>query len=547
MLKFQVFDNGKPAEAFTIRNAHLIGSDNSAMAGDIHFDKGFVLCEKREQGPAALALQTPVGFCGELTIQTCLLPEREEPYLLSIELARHRLMTLYNKLEEWMLFDVDVEHPVTKRVELANKLFIEALCHQGVDDARADKYATDCLIASIDGSEELALTHAELLLNKRITTNSLPKFPIGCGVSLTQSHERVRAGLINNFDFLQLPTPWKSLAPEEGEYRWSRMEGWVQWAKKQSIPLMAGPIISFEPSVLPDWVFLWEHDYDTIRDLLYEHTERVISRYGDSIKLWNVVSGLHINSHFGFSFDQLLDLSRMSTLLAKDTRPNAKVMVEICQPFGEYYAENQKSIPPLMYADLLIQGAVNFDGFSVKLMMGQSQPGQFSRDLMQVSNMLDQFAGFGKPMYLNVCVPSDMVSEMMLVSPDGKKSSDPNCGYWRKPWSQAVQGHWIEAIMHIAMSKPYIEAVVWNEIVDHPDIELPLSGLMTEDLAPKAAFRHISAFRQAMSKGEPMAPTKMGVKRSEAESLPKEMAKRAPKFRAKSNGSGKKSSLQPDE
>ena len=98
---------------------------------------------------------------------------------------------------------------------------------------------------------------------------------------------------------------------------------------------------------------------------------------------------------------------------------------------------------------------------------------------------------------------------LALVSPDGDTEVDPNCGYWRKPWSQAVQGHWLEAVMHIAMSKPYIEAVVWHEVVDHPDIELPLSGLMTEDLTPKSAFRHISAFRKALNDGEPMKPTKM--------------------------------------
>ena len=526
MLKFTLMENSQPAKRWVIRNAYLLGSDSSAMRGDIRFEDGLLICEKRESGPASLAIQFPVGSCGDLTVQTCLLPERAEPYLLSLELARHRLMMLYNKMEDWGLFDVPDDHPVSKRLDLARRLFIEALCHLDVDMAKADKYATDCLIASVDGSEELALTHAESLLNKRKASAAIPRFPIGSGVSLTQTHERVRAGLMMNFDFAVLPTPWRELAPEEGEYRWTRLDAWVEWAKQNRMPVVAGPVVSFDSSVLPDWVYIWEHDYDTVRDLLYEHTERVMTRYKDTVKLWNVVSGLHINSHFGFSFDQLLDLTRMATLLAKEIQPSSKALIEIRQPFGEYYATNQRSIPPLMYADLLIQGAVSFDGLAIKLLMGQSQPGQFARDLMQVSNMLDQFATFNKPIYLTVAVPSEMVSQLMIVSPDPKEPVDPNCGYWRKPWSATVQGHWLEAVYNIAMSKPYIEAVVWNEIVDHSEVELPLSGLMGEDLGAKTAFKRLAAFRKSLSSTTPVKLTHAGTKSGDSEKRTRSVAGR---------------------
>src|SRR5438045_2909649 len=99
MLKFQVFEAGQPATRWPLRNAHLLGADHSAMRGSIRFEQGLLVCEKKESGAAALALQQDVGDCGELTLQTCLLPDREEPYLLTLELARHRLMTLYNKFE----------------------------------------------------------------------------------------------------------------------------------------------------------------------------------------------------------------------------------------------------------------------------------------------------------------------------------------------------------------------------------------------------------------------------------------------------------------
>ena len=182
-------------------------------------------------------------------------------------------MLLYNKLEDWTLFDIGVDHPVSKRKELAQKLFIEALCQANESPARAERLATDSLIAAIDGTEELALAHSELLLNKRKSTGLVPRYVLGCGVALEQTQERLRGSLASNFDFIYLPTPWKSLAPEEGDYRLGPMDNWLEWASKNRMPVVAGPLVSFEPQVLPDWLFIWEHDYDTVRDVVYEHLE----------------------------------------------------------------------------------------------------------------------------------------------------------------------------------------------------------------------------------------------------------------------------------
>ncbi|MBI1337647.1 MAG: hypothetical protein GC164_11870 [Phycisphaera sp.] len=516
MLKFLVHDKGKPAINHVVRNAYLVGSDGTAMRADIRFEQGMVVCNKRDAGAAALALQQQVGDCGELTLQTCLLPEREEPYLLNLELVRHRLMVLFNKLEDWMMLDLDPEHPVAKRTEFARKLFIEALCLQTSDPARADRMAHEALVMAIDGTEELALAHAELLLNRRKATGSLPRAPIGCGVALDQNNDRVRGGLAANFDFVRLPTPWRALAPEEGDYRWGVLDSWVEWATKSRFPITAGPIVSFDTAVLPDWIYIWEHDYDTVRDLMYEHCEAIVNRYKGSIQTWVVASGLHVNAHFGFAFEQLLDLTRMATMVVRKAQPNARIIVEITQPFGEYYGQNQRSIPPMMYADLLIQGAINFDAFGLRLLLGQAAPGQYARDLMQVSNLLDQFSVWQRPVAVTVAAPSNPVTELMIASPDPGKPVDANCGHWRKPWSPVVQSHWLEAMLYITLSKPFVESVTWGELVDHENSELPLAGLVSEEHQPKQALRRAAAFRKSLQVAGSKVSPAVGVTDTEA-------------------------------
>ena len=474
------------------------------MRAQISYRDGIIHCQKLEAGVAALAIQMPVGDCGELTLQTCLMPDRDEPYLLNVELARHQLMLLYNKQEDWGMFDLEPDHKVSKRAALARKLFIEALCLLKEDPVEADRLARDGLVAGLDGCEELALSHSDLLLRRRRLNGSLPRYPIGCGINLEHSSEGIRAGLSANFDFVCLPVSWRHLAPEEGDYRWERMDNWVDWIARTRMPVVAGPIVSFEPHMVPDWLYIWEHDFDTIRDLIYEHVERVVARYAGVITTWNVVSGLHINSHFTFNFDQVMDLTRMTTMLVKKTQETSKTMVEIRQPFGEYYATNPRSIPPVMYADLLVQGAVSFDGFSIKMLMGQAQSGQYTRDLMQISAMLDQFSGLNKPVSLILAAPSEPVTQTMMEAPKSGEPVDNNSGFWRKPWSPQLQSHWLAALFQIALSKPFVDSVAWSELVDHNEIELPQGGLVNEDLQPKGAFRRLISFRRSLlENGQP--------------------------------------------
>ena len=543
MLKFLVFEDGQSPQPWQLTNAHLLGADGIGVRGQIDLQGNLIVCEKRAMGAAALAVQVAVGELGEFTLQTCLLPDREEPYLLSLELARHRLMLLLTKQEDWLMFELPADHPSVRRANLARQLFVKAL-NSTDDPAAADKLARESLIAAIDASEELALAHAEVLLNRRKVTGQLARGVFGCGVGLKLSSSEVRASLLANFDYLSMPTRWRQIEPQEQQFDWQGLDGWADWAFRNRLPILAGPVVSFDQSVMPDWLYIVEHDYETLRDLLYEHAERLVTRYRNVVTMWNVVSGIHVNAHFTLNLEQLMDLTRMAVMLTKKIQPTAKALIEITQPFGEYYATNQRSIPPLMYADMVLQSGIPIDAFGLKLVMGQPVDGRHTRDLMQISSLLDRFSGLGKPVHVTaVAVPSEPgggegngadavangngngngakateddadlhgVEELAEMDDaaaaigalrDGQIASPCSGGCWRKPWSQQVQSHWLQAFYNIALSKPFIESVAWLDLADHEHSDLPYSGLAAANLKTKQAFHRIAALRK------PPAPQK---------------------------------------
>jgi len=153
------------------------------------------------------------------------------------------------------------------------------------------------------------------------------------------------------------------------------------------------------------------------------------------------------------------------------------------QPWGEYYANNPDTIPPLVYVDMVNQSGINFDAFGVEIIQGRNESGMYVRDLMHISAMLDRFVPLSKPLHISG-----------VAVPDRELPGIQDCqtaGMWRKPWDEATQAMWIEQFFKIAMSKPFIETVTYANFADDGTDELVGSGLLNERLDLKKSFREL--------------------------------------------------------
>lgn len=545
MLNFVVF-NGGPEHAFRLGHAYLIGPDDVPTPASLRAGNGMIQCDKGADGSAGLALQFPleglppapdgglVPNIGLVTVQTCLLPQRESPYLLSLELARHRIMTFLNRLEDWGLFDLPTDDPILKQFERARQTFTAALVaprHPTEQDphgysADADRLARESLALAIDAGERLALLNAQRQLERRLSGRlyadaaeryavasgdaapanapiilqnsvgvTLPgRALVGCEVSprsFTEAHQRA---VFAACDFISLPMRWVDMEPGEGEYSFTGTDRWIEWAvRKAKLPVHAGPIVDFRPASVPDWLYIWENDYETLRELVYEHVRTIVTRYRRTVSRWTVASGLHVNSSFRLSYEQMLDLTRLCVLLVRKLQPSAKVQVEIDQPWGEYYATNRQSLPPLVYADTIAQAGIVVDAYALRLHAGTPEPGCSTRDLMALSSILDRYAALERPI---------VVSSLAAPSRAEPATEEIEPGRWRAEWSESTQAEWLSKAMAIALAKPFVHSVCWSELTDaSARPEAPDCGLMTATGQPKAALARLIDLRASLNEG----------------------------------------------
>lgn len=492
MLKFDVFHNGQAASAVNLDGAYLIGSDAVPIRADLAFVNGQIRCQKRAGGPASLALLWNVPGFGEVLLETSKVQEREQPHNLNIELARGRLMRISQKREDWGLHDYAGTEDIADLIDRARDSFIESLqCSH--EPAKAAGLADQSLALACRAGEMLATFHAEIFLRHRQQTKTFPKRLFGAVADLNVDSEDYRNRLMSMGDFVHVPIPWKLIEPREQEFNWAALDKTVEFLVSKRVQIKGGPLVCFSDRVIPPWLYIWEHDFETIRELFHDHIQRVVQRYGQYIKTWDVISGIHAENNFGCNFEQIMDLTRMSATLVKQASPRSHTIIEIAQPWGEYYARNPRTIPPMLYADMCIQSGINFDAFGLQIYFGVGEGGYHVRDLLQISSMIDRFSNIGKNLHITgVAVPSSQESDELDAW--GGKAQVSRGGHWHKPWDEQVQAEWLSRFYEVAMSKPFIESISWRDLSDAGQHFMPYGGLLRQDFTPKPSFEALQTY-----------------------------------------------------
>ncbi len=495
MLQFEVYRDNQLTDQIDLSGAYLFGQDTIPIRADLAADRGVITCQTRVHGACGLALMWDAGTPGRLMMQTTRLPFRETPYNLNVELARARLKLIGGKIEEWGLFDFPEAARFNREFRTIRQMFVAAL--KASRPEHQAHLADQALSEAITLSERMALFHANIFLERKTAAGAAARTRFGCRAALEYPGPEFQNRLKDAGDFFSIPVPWKLVEPEESRYEFNQIDTWLNYAARIRKPIHVGPIVDFDPANLPEWLYLWEHDYDSLREVIYEHLSHIVKRYARQVRTWSVVSGLHAFNNFNLTFEQIMELTRMCCMLVKKLAPRSQVMIETVMPWGEYYARNQRTIPPQLYADMAVQSSIPADMFGIQMFMGIPRDGYYVRDLMQISAMLDEYVSLHKPIRITACaVPSEITVDPEDLW-DGEHPPEQG-GYWRSLWSQRLQAEWLQAFYRIVISKPYVDAICWHDLCDGPGQTMPHGGLCGNDLEPKLAFKELRNFRMKL-------------------------------------------------
>jgi len=490
-VKFQVFKNGEVVKDFTLSGEYLFGGDGIGIRrAQITFKDGFVHCNKVNLETSGLALLWPVEGFGKVLLPTTCLPDRERPYNLNVEIARAKLMQIVNKREDWSFFN-NIKG-MSELSEEANDFFIKAI--QNISDpSAASKLADEALKRAVVLSEKLAIKQAELLFHSRVKNHGFGRGCFSCRIDPIEiDNPMYIEKLLGLFGSATIPINWSQIEVQKGQYDFSRIDACVEVLLKKKLPLSAGPLLRFSKKYLPKWLIESEPSFEKVRETAYQFVTELVGRYNNIIRTWCAISGLNAFNYFGFRFEQILEMTRAANMAVKQASDRALKIIEVANPWGEYYSTAHNSIPPLVYMDMAVQSGVSFDAFGLQMRFGKNQDGMHIRDMMQISAILDTFAPISKPIYITGAeVPSQY----------GENENDGElAGIWHEKWSQKQQAKWIEQFFQIAMSKPFVSSVTYSNLMDTNDSTIVNTGLLTDQLETKESYHTLKRLADSIFK-----------------------------------------------
>ncbi len=492
-IKFEIYRGGARLTTFEPVAATGIGPESVPHPGEVYFRDGVLVVSRKDDHAAGVALLWDVGALGAFVLETTRLQPRDKPYNLNVELARFRLMKIMQKQEDWNLFDLPKFERFSGRLHEGQMLFAEALgkLHDAPSAAlKADR----ALEIGIELSEQLATFHSDLLLNRRRAANGFVKHIFGCRIDPSIQNERYKETVAAHFDYAVVPMSWKLIQPQEQAFKPEPIDEWIEHLSKRRMPVIAGPLVRLDSTGVPNWMAIWEHDFDMLREMAYDYVQKIVQRYRRGVAVWNVVASVQANMAFVLSFEQIIELTRLLVSQVKTILPGARALITIAHPFGEYHARGRGAVPPMLYAEMVAQAGINFEAFGLELEMGVPEPGHFNRDLFQLSTILDKFATLGRPVFLTgIGCPGRADADPADVS-DGRLVPSAG-GRWKRPWDPQLQAEWMEAVYHLALSKPFVESVAWSNLADLRPT-LPGGGLLDDLLQPKPAFQQLQQMRE---------------------------------------------------
>jgi hypothetical protein len=406
-------------------------------------------------------------------------------------------LRISQKREEWGMTDLELAEEHHQLIDDALDKFVDALCNLDQPEL-ASTLADESLLLAMRAGEEMSQFHAEVFLQRRNQTQGFGRHSFGCCVDPHRLKDHAYQNYVkNNFHFVTVPVSWREIEPKEQEQNFELLDETIHWLVHNRIAVKVGPLLDFSPGMIPDWLYIWENDFEQVREMAYEFISKIVERYSKKVQAWDVISGLNAHNCFNFSFEQIIEMTRSAALAAKRSSSRSLVLIELVEPWGEYYAMNQRTVPPLIYADMVCQSGIVFDGFGIKIQFGQPGSGCRCRDLLDLSSLLDRFAIFGKQVHLaSVGVPSAIEK-----IPD-KMEKNGCSGYWHGPWSEQVQAEWLRNVYRVALSKPYVDTITWRDLTDSMTPGMQNGGLLNQDLSPKLAYQQLCELKKELVRPE---------------------------------------------
>jgi hypothetical protein len=482
-----------PPERITdimIRQAYLSGIDRVAWPVHTTFENGMLLMQRAVSDSANLHIPWQLEGGGHLIFTTASLMEQETPYQLPLELARGTVSQLADQLFEWKSIGLLVPDAVNALMADSIRQLSAAAMLQD-NPAESAECAEKALRIATEAASQLATAYFEQALTiRRRSEGKLTSF-LGADLGSKKLDNYTAKHLMLAFNAANAPIRWRDVEAVEGHYDWGVCDKQIEWCRVHNFHLSAGPLLPFNAHALPDWLALWEGDFDNLLVFFADYIRAVVERYRGKIDMWICAGQVNTGDVLSLSEEDKMQLVASAIDIVHTRDPDTPIVVSFDQPWAEYTSRSEVDFPPLHFADALVRSDLGLSGVMLEINVGYFPGGTLSRNPLEFSRQLDAWSVWGLPLWLSVCAPSVCDADPM---------AHRNVQLEPGSWTPAAQRAWVAKYVPLMLAKTGVQGVIWNQLHDSRPHEFPYGGLFDLRRRAKPALHALASLRRAILK-----------------------------------------------
>lgn len=448
--------------------AYLVGSDGTPWVSKTDIQDNLVTVTRNTRESGRLVTPWLVKGPGAIALSTATLVPREAPYHLTLELCRGTLGRILAQFGDRLLEEPSVRTPLQD----AKLQFIQAALHQD-DLERCTSHADRSLEICVE-------TIRRTLCRVAKPSHSAPFFSsrlTGLQVDSLEQLSRLLAQTSHPGNAIFYQTTWRDTEPSPGEWEWQPWTTALERARAARRRVACGPLVRLDREALPDWLYLWDDDLDTLQSYVTTYVREAVHRLQSFVHLWYLAAGTNVSAELHLDEEQRLRLTIAALEELRKHDPQTPVLIGIRQPWGDYLGHTHQDLSPLQFADILVRTGLGLTGFVLELNLACQANRSMPRDLLEWNRLLDQWSSLGMPFVLKLTIPND-----------GAPATQPMAA------RQLMQD-----LMAILRQKTSVQGLIWGQFEDTHDWP---SGVFTSEGKAKPMWRFLGDLWRPMDTSE---------------------------------------------
>ena len=489
-MRFRLHDQSRIPEG-GLERIYVAGAEEIPWATRAEWQATELVVERSVNDSGCVYVPWMVDGQGQCFLSTATLMERQHPYVLEVELARGLIQRIRNRLFIWEWLGMVTPPELSEQLQMATRNFSRAATAQGnlVDAA---EHANTAIAQALRMSDDMVASYAQ-----QATASRLQQTPVSTllGVSLGPKLPSVemRRKLVEACNIIQIPISWRSIEQREGKRNWKHTDEQLAWCQQAGLKVCGGPLLQMDDRGIPDWMVLWDGDFDNLMKLFLDHVKAVVSRYAGRVHLWQVASRVNSGKVLSLEEEQRLHLVAHALDLVRRLDPRTPTVVSFDQPWAEYLANKGDDLAPSHYADALVRADLGISGFALEVNAGFDPGGSVHRPTFEWGRLLDQWSLWGLPLMLCVSTASSATRDPMA-----RKNIDVSLPAGRDGTETDPQRHWAGAVLPMLLARSAVQVVLWNQLSDAEPHEFPHAGLFDAQQQPKPTLNLMSDLRKSL-------------------------------------------------